>query len=279
MFILVSDCKKRWSLLRDAYRKALKNRQTRSGQASIPVQKWKFEDIMSFMVPIFAERIQKSNLAEEQSQNCYDEIHVDTENIENLDCASTENSIFTPSSVSSTQLVSPISEPKSPSIPSLTKRTQKQAPPAVSEVLEKYLGERKRSKVDKNADHLKKFFETMEETVRTFPPGLQIEVKSRIYNLVSEYEYKNLRMEESRYQQWQRTESNQQLQPPVFGQASPCQIGDATSTLESVSHPHQSITLYQTSADELANPGTSHQYEEPNIARSYADCYIPRPSL
>lgn len=285
MYILVPDCKKKWSLLRDAYRKAIKNRQTRSGQANVPIKKWKFEDLMSFLVPIFAERNQKSNLPE-HSQNLYDAINVDTENIENIDSASTEKSILSPSSVSSRHPLSPISEPQSepispstrsqPISPStrsqaLPKKTQRQPPPAVSEVLEQYLGDRKRSKVEKNAsDHLKKFFESMEETVRTFPPGLQIEVKSRIYNLVSEYEYRNLRMEENRHQQWQRTESNQQLPPPVFSlRASPCQTGDSTNTLQPI--------IYQSPDDESAIPGTSHQYEEQNIARSY-DCYLPGPS-
>lgn len=230
---------------------------------------------MSFLVPIFAERNQKSNLAGEKLQN----IFVDTSDTENIDSASAENSLLSPTSVSSTRPVSPISEPPSPVSSQISrKKQQKQTPPAVSQVLQEYLGERKRLKTEKNTDHLKKFFESMEETVRTFPPSLQIEVKSKVFKLVSEYEYKNLTITENRHQQWQPTESNQQLQPTVFHPPLSCQTGSTTNTI-SISHPHESITLWQFPGDESANPSTSHQQaEEQNITRSY-DCYLPRHPL
>lgn len=50
------------------------------------------------------------------------------------------------------------------------------------------------------SDNLKKFFVAMEETVRTFHPELQIEVKAKISGLITEYELKNLRLQNGQYQ-------------------------------------------------------------------------------
>jgi hypothetical protein len=41
-------------------------------------------------------------------------------------------------------------------------------------------------------DHLRKFFDAMEATVRTFSPHLQVEIKSKISAPVTEYELRNL---------------------------------------------------------------------------------------
>lgn len=55
--ILEQDCKKSWALLRDAFRRAIKKtRELKSGQASVPTRKWKYEDEMSFLLPFFKDR-------------------------------------------------------------------------------------------------------------------------------------------------------------------------------------------------------------------------------
>ncbi|CAG9837379.1 unnamed protein product [Diabrotica balteata] len=63
-------------------------------------------------------------------------------------------------------------------------------------MLKNYFEEKAASKVTRKADHLQKFFKALQETVRTFSPHLQIEIKSEISNLVSEYELKQLMINE-----------------------------------------------------------------------------------
>ncbi|KAF5299455.1 hypothetical protein FQR65_LT01035 [Abscondita terminalis] len=212
--IPVSECKKRWTLLRDAFRKALKGRQTKSGQSNVPIKKWKFEEIMSFMVPFFAERNQKSNIRIEEPQDTFNEIIIDTEYPDIPSNESTPLSPTTPTSMSSSRASSP--PPRSVGSPSLptteSRKRQKQAEPGLSQVLHEYLGERKQLRLEKKSDHLKKFFESMEETVRTFPPIYQIEVKTKIYELVTKYEYKNL-LENENTREASTTSHN--LQPSV----------------------------------------------------------------
>ncbi|KAG8296646.1 hypothetical protein J6590_052733 [Homalodisca vitripennis] len=55
--------KKRWKSLRDAYRKALLKKKTKSGQANKNIKPWKYEEQMSFLNEHLADkRLQVSNL-------------------------------------------------------------------------------------------------------------------------------------------------------------------------------------------------------------------------
>nr|CAH7743096.1 unnamed protein product [Callosobruchus chinensis] len=49
LYFLGEDCKNRWKALRDCYRKALKSRATRSGQAAKSHRSWKVEKQMEFL--------------------------------------------------------------------------------------------------------------------------------------------------------------------------------------------------------------------------------------
>ncbi|KAJ4425483.1 hypothetical protein ANN_28099 [Periplaneta americana] len=50
------ECKVRWVSLRDLFRKALKKRKTKSGQATNTEKKWKYEDYMLFLIPFIKKR-------------------------------------------------------------------------------------------------------------------------------------------------------------------------------------------------------------------------------
>lgn len=143
------------------------------------------------MIPFYSERRQKSNISEYQqseqlSNNSFDEINTnsdtETENINNL----TDSSQQPPSDTN-------ISSPGTPnSTASTSKSTRHQQHNQMAQVLKNYFQEKIVAKSEKKPDHLQKFFEAMQETVRTFSPHLQIEIKSKISNLVTEYEVKNL---------------------------------------------------------------------------------------
>lgn len=49
-------CKKTWTNLREAHRRAIKKKTTKSGQAAGIGKKWQYEDEMSFLIPYYKER-------------------------------------------------------------------------------------------------------------------------------------------------------------------------------------------------------------------------------
>ena len=56
LFTSVAECKSTWARLRSYYRKALRRRESTSGQASKKVKKWRFEEQMRFLKNHFQER-------------------------------------------------------------------------------------------------------------------------------------------------------------------------------------------------------------------------------
>jgi len=56
LFISVEECKSTWARLRSNYRKALRRRESTSGQAARKVKKWRFEEQMRFLQNHFQER-------------------------------------------------------------------------------------------------------------------------------------------------------------------------------------------------------------------------------
>ncbi|CAG9771455.1 unnamed protein product [Ceutorhynchus assimilis] len=176
-----SDYKKRWTALRDNFRKCLKARKTTSGQANIPTKKWKYEDIMSFMIPFYAERTQKSNLEESEVQEQPREQRLNISDDE-VDADITNDND------------NAMNDFRRPPPPTIILFIHKSTP--MAKVLTNYFEEKQASTVSKQRDHLQKFFDAMQETVRTFSPRLQIEIKSKISNMVSEYELKDLMSKE-----------------------------------------------------------------------------------
>jgi hypothetical protein len=183
-YISAAECKKKWTSLRDNFRKAIKKRQTKSGQRAKTNRPWKYETNMNFLVPFIGEREQKSNLPNEP-EDLSSTSDVDEETAFSHDANSSLN-ITVPTS-SPTLLDSQDSTPSTCGAGGCRRRQQL---PPMAQVLQNYFYSKK-SKLEKS-DHLRKFFDAMEETVRTFRPELQIEIKGKISALVTEYELKNL---------------------------------------------------------------------------------------
>ncbi|KAG8276269.1 hypothetical protein J6590_069021 [Homalodisca vitripennis] len=73
MFLLfgiggVEECKRKWSSIRDQLRRTLQKRKTKSGQASVAFRKYKYEDILSFLVPFLGEREGITNVFSQQNE-------------------------------------------------------------------------------------------------------------------------------------------------------------------------------------------------------------------
>ena len=140
------------------------------------------------MIPFYAERGQKSNLLEESEvEDAEPENEVEAEN-ENGNATNepprppSENSIQSQHTPYSRQSSSKFNR-------------QHQSTP-IAKVLKTYFEDKQASKLNTKGDHLQKIFDAMQETVRTFQPRLQIEIKSKISNMVSEYELKDLMSKE-----------------------------------------------------------------------------------
>ncbi|KAG8225331.1 hypothetical protein J437_LFUL005345 [Ladona fulva] len=67
------ECKRKWSSIRDQLRRTLQKRKTKSGQAAHKNRKYKYEDILTFLVPHLGEREGISNVTKLQDDEEDDE--------------------------------------------------------------------------------------------------------------------------------------------------------------------------------------------------------------
>ncbi|CAH0560533.1 unnamed protein product [Brassicogethes aeneus] len=58
----VEECKKKWASIRDQLRRTIQKRKTKSGQAALKSRKYKYEDILTFLIPHLGERDGISNV-------------------------------------------------------------------------------------------------------------------------------------------------------------------------------------------------------------------------
>ena len=182
-FLSAEECKRRWKLLRDGYRRA-NLKKTKSGQATIFVKPWKFEKQMAFLHPTFQDRPQVSNLGSSATQMVEDDDEVDVEKV--LDDNVREPSQFeqqTPHTAGGTPTdPSPISDTVVPSPSGSTSSLYKRKAVrqlSAGEVLQNYLATKREEKQKelRPTDQLSKFFSAMEETVRQLPVDLQLNAK------------------------------------------------------------------------------------------------------
>ncbi|XP_028146890.2 transcription factor Adf-1-like [Diabrotica virgifera virgifera] len=203
------DCRKKWIALRDSFRKAYRKRRTTSGQAAKQIRPWKFEKVMSFIIPYIAERHQISNLARDSESSNTSYIDADTEvEVDNLEkdseCEPIEDdgTVENSQQVTDDDMISKLNTSHKVSTVASKKKHSAvknvavplQSPPPVAQVLQEYLQARKNKTetiATERSDALSSFFKAMEQTVRTFSLPLQIEIKGIISNLVTDYELRN----------------------------------------------------------------------------------------
>ncbi|CAI6371940.1 unnamed protein product [Macrosiphum euphorbiae] len=201
----VSECKKRWTSLRDQFRRNVVKKKTVSGQGAETRVKWRFEDTLSFLLPHMKERTQKSNLdignlTDSHDKDCSINITNDDETNQFL-----EGSVESPfPSNSSYEVPSPLPSTSSYAHPSPAStisaslgsnshsknnnKTSQQ--PTTAQVLQNYLDSKKAKLEHTASDHIGAFFIAMEATTRRLPPVLQIEAKAKISALLSDLEMK-----------------------------------------------------------------------------------------
>ncbi|VEN55267.1 unnamed protein product [Callosobruchus maculatus] len=193
----VSACKEKWSRLRDNYRKALRFRKGKSGDAAVKTKPYKFEAEMSFLKKYLPDRDQKTNLTEPStsavnspipSEDAEDDRMGDTENLSD---DSEPGTPITPSNNSSLFQATPTAPPRS--APKRKKvQPENTQPSSVAGVLEKYL--RTHAPTNSKGNSLTQFFLAMADTAQSFPPEVQIDVKGKIFNIIQEAEFKCLQL-------------------------------------------------------------------------------------
>lgn len=181
-FVLADICKETWRKLRDNYRKAKNLRKTKSGQGAKIIKSIKFEKELAFLNSYLnqPQDLQKTNLSvphntsdDDLSETVESPAPETTENITNMPFQSVSPS------TSSSQNVN------------LPKKRSKPHPSPMQEYLQfkkAELQQRQHKQEAYKEDPLGAFFSSIAGTVRQFPPHVQIRVKRKIFNLVSQEE-------------------------------------------------------------------------------------------
>lgn len=173
------DCKNRWKSLRDSYNKSRKTKTTKSGQAADNWRPWNFEKQMEFL----------SNVQTSPQKPAENDVELEevAETLDELPQSQNDGTREITSSQTCNSLVQPASKRSRTSAPVQT---------SASTALQEYLNY-KRSMESKKEDHLTKHFDGVEETVRIFPPHLQIKIKSQISTILHSAEYEALQFNNS----------------------------------------------------------------------------------
>ncbi|XP_049865355.1 transcription factor Adf-1-like [Pectinophora gossypiella] len=191
-----SECKKTWANLRESYRRAVVKKRTKSGQAATTSKKWQFEEEMSFLLPHMKQRKTISSLTEDDSE--VDENVDVNELLSNHDDSSMSlneelNITNRPeSSATNTSANSPLF----PNIPKRKRLKGTQECTSASAQLLQYLLKEKEAKKD---DEIDQFFSSIATTVKKLNRYSQSVLKSRIFNMVSEFELQEIQEQTNFY--------------------------------------------------------------------------------
>lgn len=181
-------CKKTWSNLREAHRRAIKKKNTKSGQAAVSVKKWQFEDEMNFLTPFYKERATVSSLLRD-SDDTESTVNEDSQ-LSAPDCQSDISIIEDrPTLSESSTKKSKFSNIKKP-------RVLDEDRSSASSLLMKYI---LKEKDEKNEDDIDKFFYGIAATVKKFNEYNKAIMKSQIFNIVSQMELREINEKGNNY--------------------------------------------------------------------------------
>ncbi|XP_044766533.1 uncharacterized protein LOC123322637 [Coccinella septempunctata] len=215
-FIVTEEnCKKRWGNIRDQFKKKLNRSKTKSGQSAKVIRKYKYADILQFLLPYIQNRCTLSNIEEENdSENTIkrpendEEIDVNgIEAIEQFSAISTPNvdPIEESSEIAPSTPATPHQPPDNP-LPSSSRKSKvvrkrriaRQITQAASDqkesasfTLMKYIIE-KNQKSQADIDPIEAFFQGLIPTVKRFSPYYQHLAKGRIFSVLHELELAQL---------------------------------------------------------------------------------------
>jgi hypothetical protein len=179
LFIVTTDvsCKRHWVNIRDQLKKSLNRRKTKSGQAADSnVKKYKYEEILQFLMPRIHERSIISSI-EQPSKNNPDMVNSQV-------MASADNE--THEEISASNRNADIHQPENP-----RKKRKIILPETASSALMKYI-------IDNNKEQnyykhaIDAFLEGLAPTLKNLPPYYQHLAEGKIFSVVLELEGQGL---------------------------------------------------------------------------------------
>jgi hypothetical protein len=182
-----SACKHRWFNLRDQCRRAIKNKRTTSGKASVKNKKWKFEDEMAFLNLYFQERGTLTNIHDANENNSSNN-GSETMDLERVERIKNEKEVG--------EKVKPeewlgVSNTTTFRASSKAKEAPKGSSDNTSSLTMNYILE-KNHHISQSKDTVDLFFSSIAATVKSFKPYYQNIAKSRIFAIVSELEMEQI---------------------------------------------------------------------------------------
>lgn len=186
-YFSASMCKKTWSNLREAHRRAMKKKSARSGQAA--EKKWQYEDHMSFLVPYYKERATVSSVHRDSDQEitANDDSQLSAPDYQS-DASIIEDCLQSASSINS---------PKLPNLKRSRRLEEDELSASSTSLLMKYLIEDKEKR--NGEDDVDLFLSGIAATVKKFTDYNKALIKSQIFNVVSQMELQEINEKRENY--------------------------------------------------------------------------------
>ncbi|XP_046142812.1 transcription factor Adf-1-like [Osmia bicornis bicornis] len=185
-------CKKRWSNIRDQFKKHRNKRKAKSGQSALHIKKYKHEDTLQFLLPHEEERNTISNIeSTENSEQTQVEIEIDEPDHQlpvqdNVDTVPSNLSSQNPSSAG--QFVRSQKRYRR-TMPKSAKPTESASNTLMTSIMENNV------KQQKDIHPIDAFFSGLAPTIKRFSPYHQHVAKGKIFAIVQELEWEQLSTE------------------------------------------------------------------------------------
>ncbi|XP_050301431.1 uncharacterized protein LOC126744116 [Anthonomus grandis grandis] len=199
------EAKRVWKKLRDSFRDALKRQnECKSGDAAPAVKRlWVYQKQMEFLIPYMTNRKRCSNVADTQSSNentmeTWPHEEIQTQNEQSH--SDFEHTVVTDEE---TQISSRETQEKNPEFIEPVKKKKSQWQENVVSIMKQQAEKREARAAERDAqrkefeqklrsnDPLKEFFNSMYLTTAAMPPHLQVSIKRKIFDAVTEAELSN----------------------------------------------------------------------------------------
>lgn len=190
----VSTCKRTWLNLREAHRRAIKKKKSKSIQGIVPKKKWRYEDEMDFLKPHFKERrivsthprdSDEESTGNEDSQmsvpDCQSDASITEDRPTSASCMFMQRPAHT--------FTSKFPKEKKPRLRHMDDGS------STSSLLMKYILKKKEKKIQE--DDIDKFFSGIAATVKKFKKYNKALIKAQIFNIVSEMELREINEKEN----------------------------------------------------------------------------------
>ncbi|KAJ8930160.1 hypothetical protein NQ314_017056 [Rhamnusium bicolor] len=226
----IADCKKRWRNIRDTYMKQRKPGST--GSAAKGKSKWSLLGHLEFLNKVAYERSTQSNITtEELNENSNNELNENPveqdENTVSETVISNNNSVNT-----AVNLISEYGQKRTgSSTPTSCLKKRKDNSGKIIEILQKRSTERENllknicGKNIEEEDAVLMFFKSLAMTVKSFPPELMVQAKSRVHHIISELELQSIQQSQSQVSQPHITTNLHDSRPGTSYSQAPSDVG------------------------------------------------------